>query len=476
MPQAAVNSGFVMDINLYGINFKNAPVQIREQIALHPGFITDLLRFVRNEDIAQEALILSTCNRTEFYLAGADEKDFAHLLKHVGSVTGCGPLFTDTSSFYRFTGHDAVRHLFRTAASLESQAVGETEILGQIKNAYRLALDAGTARFLFNKMLHRAFRTAKRVHTETTLCKHPASIPTAAVEALRHSIKSLSESCIMVIGAGKTAETLLKVLVDAGLQKGFCVSRTHSSAAEMIARIKRSQATGPESCSEKDRQHKKHRSHTCRSNCAGIPASPPQLKPDTIENIPRLIGSIDAVISATSAGNFVLKRSDISGNLAGRTRALNMIDIAVPRDIDPALAELPCVSLTTIDELGFVIEESICRRRSQVPKAEIIVSEELEAFIRWLSTLQVAPTIKKLKAFAERQGKKELERRINSDADTDFKKMLPRFSDSLLAKLLHRPFDYLNRISAERSESDVMAVLDIIHEMFGLDEEFEKMQ
>ncbi len=459
-----------MNISVHGINFRNTPVHIRERIALSRGDITRILHIIRKEGIADEALILSTCNRTEFYLCGCAEEDFEHILRHhIKSVKNNGAL-PELSDFYCYKGPDAVRHLFRTAASLDSQTVGETEILGQLKSAYRLSLDAGTSRFLLNKTLHHAFRTAKRVHTETALCRYPTSISTAAAETVKNKIKPLTDKYVLVIGAGKTAETALQALVDAGLRKAFCVSRTVESAKNLVREMRRSQRKPPEPSCSKYFQQKKHCQEMCEKYKHAAAGPEPELQAAGLDDIPQLIAGVDAVISATSADDFVLNCNDIADKLSDRTKLLHLVDIAVPRDIDPAVSTLPCVDLTVIDDLDAVINESMDKRREEVPRAEAIVDTEIIQFQHWFDSLQVVPAIKKLKAFFQRQKERELQRRIKGNMKPDSIELLEEFSESFTAKLMHQPFEYLNRISAEKSECEIIAALDVINEMFGLDD------
>jgi len=458
-----------MDITVYGINFRETPVHIRERIALSPTDITPILHSIRKEGIADEALILSTCNRTEFYLCGCDEGDFEYILKNHISRVKNNTALPELSDFYRCKGVNAVEHLFRTASSLDSQTLGETEILGQVKNAYRLSLDAGTSRFLLNRTLHHAFRTAKRVHNETALCRHPASISSAAAETVVRKIKPITDKSVLFIGAGKTIETAMSALVDSGLRVAFCVSRKEESAKKLIEKMFRSMRNDRDSCSEYIKK-KKH----CRQKCTKIndasSAALPELQAAGLGDISQIIAGVHAVISATSADNFILNRHNISAELSARTSPLYMVDIAVPRDIHPDVSKLPCVDLIAIDDLDNIINESMDKRRAEVPRAEAIVEEEIIKYRHWYDSLQVVPTIRKLKAFFQMQKDGELQRHVKGDMAPEKVKLLEEFSESFTAKILHYPFDYLNRTSAEKCENEIMAALELINTMFGLDD------
>ncbi len=456
-----------MNIAVHGINFKRAPVRVRERIALSPEDMSQMLHIIRKRGLADESMILSTCNRTEFYLAGCFRKDaLDHLLGCLGEIKAEDPS-GDRSLFYTLSGREAVRHLFRTGASLDSQMPGETEILGQVKAAYRLALDAGTARFQLNRTLHQAFRAAKRVFSETALCRGAASIPSAAVEMLKLQIGGLEKATILVVGAGKTAGTALRVLAGCGVSRGFCANRNLLHAERMLKRMRDSAVI-----SHSGGHHPGHDRSSPSPHPGGEkrPASGFGWEAVPLNALADIIGRVDGVISATGAAGTVLKHAELGGAISRRTEPLCIVDIAVPRDVDPSLGELPAVCLKTIDDLDEVIARSKHRRMAELPKAEAIVEEEVEKFFRWADALRVAPTIKKLNDYAARQRELEIRRRSGADAGGQNPESLSQFADALCAKLLHRPFEYLNRVSSERSESDLMAALDIIHEMFGLDE------
>ncbi len=215
-----------MEISVIGINHRNAAVDVRERFALPSDLAKKLLRTIRAEKIFSEALVLDTCNRTEVYFVNKTQKDsLKHLLGHVAQLKQTSPL-ADTSVFYHHQGLDMVRHLFRVAGALDSQMVGEHQILGQLKNAYRLALDAGTVRFLLNKLLHWAFRVGKRVQTQTQLGRGSLSIATSAVELAGQVFSKLSGKTVLLAGAGETAELAAQALLRCGVSELIVANRT----------------------------------------------------------------------------------------------------------------------------------------------------------------------------------------------------------------------------------------------------------
>ncbi|MDP6381348.1 MAG: glutamyl-tRNA reductase, partial [Phycisphaerae bacterium] len=230
-----------MEISVIGVNHRTAPVDVREKVSLPGDLARRLLQTVRAEKIFEEAMVLDTCNRTEVYFVSNSSEDGAgdtldHLVAHIAEVKQA-PAIAYTSFFYRHDGQSAVGHLFRVAASLDSQIVGEHEILDQIKGAYRTAMEARSARFLINKLMHWALRVGKRVQTETDLGRGTASVPQAAVELARHVFSSLEGKTVMLLGAGQTAESAAVALVRCGAGHVIVANRTLSRAEELAGRL-----------------------------------------------------------------------------------------------------------------------------------------------------------------------------------------------------------------------------------------------
>jgi len=375
-----------MQISILGANFRTADVSRRERLALDADQTRRLLAAIRRQDTFPEAVVLSTCNRTEVYYAAPDADGEERFVEQWAALKGAAvpedlPAGRQGSFFYRHRGPAAVEHLFRVAAALDSQVVGEHEILGQLKDAYRLAVEAGTAGFLLHKLMHRAFRVGKRVQTETALGQGNASIPQVAARLAESIYGDLAGLTVMLVGAGKAAELAAAALLRSGADRLIVANRTLARAAKLAEQL----AAGQKNCSL--RRH--------ASDGPGV-----QVCAIGLEDVPARIGQADLVVSSTAAGEAVLTAENV-GKVFQRHRRTGqagrkilLIDLAVPRDIDPRLAELPGVRLVNIDDLQDRAAENVARRRLAVPAAEAIVREEAAGFLRWLDSLRPTATLK----------------------------------------------------------------------------------
>jgi len=479
------------ELSVIGLNHRTAPVALRERVALPADLVLHLLRRVHAEPVLEEALVLSTCNRTEFYVVARRAKDLlGYLLGHAAALRGAAPVADPKSGpglpvwvpgrsvFYRHEGSDAVRHLFRVAASLDSQIVGEHQILGQVKEAYRLAVEARTARFLLNKLLHAALRVGKRVLTETEIGRGSAGIAQAAVELAGHLFSSLRGKAVLLVGAGANAECAARALLRAGAGRLVVANRTLARAQELARDIltrppeKPCDAGGPEAAGDLDD------AATCpalaRAGAACAPpagdesATAPASEAIDLDGIPAAIAGVDLVITSTGAPGVVLTYDALAERLRRQDRPLLVIDIAVPRDVDERLGTLPNVFLYNIDDLDRLVARNRERRREEIPRAEAIVDAEVEAFNRWLASRQAAPTIRLLRRRIEAIQDAHVRRygRQFSGADRE---QLETFTRSLGQKILHDPTAYLSGLARDGALSDNLEVLDIVHRLFDLD-------
>ncbi len=453
-----------MDLLLIGINYDTAPVEMREHIALPGELTTEILHVIRTEEVAEEALVLDTCNRTEFYLVRpAHDDPLPHLLKHIANIKDRPEDITASYSFFRRSGLDAVRHLFRVAASLESQMVGEHEILGQVKDAYREALETRTADFFLNKMLHRSFRAGKRVRSETDLCEGPASVAGAAVQMADTITEDLEDRTVLLVGAGETAETAAQSLLKAGAGRIIVANRTLSRAHELCHAL----AVPGEYDANEPGPSPHARAHA-RPDCPldhpdACPAEAIELG-DLAQNFPRA----DVVICSTGASEPVLDAS-LTSELNSLQKCLCIIDIAVPRDVAPELGELENVHLRNIDDLEGIVEENSSQRQSEIPLAEAIVDEEVDKFQNWLDALQVVPTIKQLKKhFAETR--REVLDQQPGDLSDEERDRLRAFGERLCGKILHDPFTHLQRSARNDTRGEVLKTVEVVHRIFDLDD------
>ena len=460
-------------LSVIGLNHQTAPVAVREAFTLGPDLSRRLLKRIHGEDAFEEVLVLDTCNRTEVYFVAADASNpLAYLVDHIGRLKGTAPS-ADPALFYRHDGLAAVEHLFRVAASLDSQIVGEHQILGQVKAAYRLAVEAHSVRFLLNKLLHWAFRVGKRVQTETDLGRGSAGIAQAAVELARRHLGRLEGKSVLLIGAGRNAELAARILRRAGAGRLVVANRTVERArrlAEDLMRPPKGKEIPPDetndaTCPALLRQATPQAAASEDAAGAGEP-----LRPEAagLEAIPRLIGSMDLVLASTASPQIVLDYETLAEPIAASSRPLVLLDIAMPRDADPRLGRLPNVRLFNLDDMERLVEENLDRRRAEIPRAETIVAEEVRAFDHWAGSLQVAPTIRLLQKRLEQIRNDLVGQHGSRFSDAD-RSQLEHFTQSLCGRLLHDPLTFLRGLSEEAPLSETLATVEILRRMFDLD-------
>ncbi|SDB60433.1 glutamyl-tRNA reductase [Desulfonatronum thiosulfatophilum] len=422
-------------ICLLGLNHRTAPVEVRERYALpdpdprEQGLITA-------QSGVKEAMILSTCNRVEFLAVGRADKDLAKEILHFWAETRNGDVHELQKHTYTHQNLNAVTHLFSVASSLDSMILGEPQILGQLKQAYRRSLKQGAAGVVLNRLLHKSFSVAKRVRTETKVASNAVSISFAAVELAKRIFGDLGDQTAMLVGAGEMAELAAQHLLSAGVKRMLIANRTHVRGCELASRI----------------------------------SGEAVLFSDLFERM----AEADIVISSTGATQTVIRRRDVQSIMKQRrNRPMFFIDIAVPRDIDPDVNSLDNIFLYDIDDLKEVVEENLSQRKSEAAKAMVLVEEETEKFALWLRSLDLKPTILDLLSSGEHIARKELKktlRRLGPKADDpEINEALETLVLSLAHKLYHQPLDFLKRRAQE--EDAGARYIDITRRMFNLDNE-----
>jgi len=437
-----------MEVSVIGTNHRTAPVHVREQVSLPGDLALQVLHRIRADETFEEALVLDTCNRTELYFVNPQCEDpLDYLLGHIGRFKGVSPP-CETSAFYRHDGLTAVSHLFRVASSLDSQIVGEDEILGQVKRAYRTAQQARTVRFVLSRLLQSAFRTGKRVRTETSLGAGSASVPQAAVELARQIFSTLGGKGVLLVGAGQTGQLAARALARCGATRLIVANRTMERARRLASEL----------LEDRNSHESKRRPGPDIREVRAVELS----------QIPSVITAVDLVICSTGSQDFVLRHEDLAESLARTRHPLLIVDIAVPRDVDPRLAELDNVFLYNIDELDCLVAENIGRRRLEIRKAEAIVRWEVEQFARWLDSLQVVPTIKLLQRRFELLQEAEIGRYGRKFGSSE-RLELQKFAQTMSKKILHGPISFLRRLSDNNVTSDELAAVELIRRIFDLD-------
>jgi glutamyl-tRNA reductase len=417
-------------IILLGVNHKNTPIEIREQLALSGGYEQPLAALKEISGL-REYYLLSTCNRVELLLVADRQSDIEDKISRF-LFAGRIPHETARQYLYLLKGQEAVRHLFMVAASLDSMVVGEAQILGQLKEAYRYAARFGCTGPLLNKLLHKSFSVAKRVRTETAIGSSAVSISYAAVQLAKKIFGNLSNKKVLLIGAGEMAELAAEHLVGQGVGEVVVANRTLTRAVDLARRF--------------------------------------HGKAVSILELTAQLQHIDIIISSTGSPDIILYKEDVKSVMRARmNRPLFFIDIAVPRDLDPRLVEIDNVYLYDIDDLSNVVEINKSERDKEAVKAGRIVDEETLKFQRWYQGMAVSPTIHALKNKMDEIALGELERtlaRMPQIGDAE-RKALIRMTEAMVAKILHDPLMYLKSEScAGRDNSDLK--ITIVRELFGL--------
>lgn len=424
-----------MSIVLLGLNYKSAPVEIREKVSMSKTHIQRNAEALQQLDGVDGIAILSTCNRTEFYLdASEDTMAISALLRFISSYSCCAVELLQ-QHLYERKGRAAVEHLFTVAAGLDSMILGESQIQGQVQDAYSYALEFGLSSNILNTLLMNALTLGKRVRTETCIDRQAVSVSSAAVELARQKLGTLEDKTVLIIGAGDTSELAARHLVSNGISGVIVANRTFDRAQRLADEF------------------------------GG--------KAIRLDDFDAYLDTADIVISCTASPKYIIEKNDIALRVSQRTKPLLFIDIAVPRDIDPAVAELEHVFLHDIDDMQNVVAQNLEGRKKEAVKARRIVEEELENFFFWLDSLLVVPTIVKLRAQAEEIKKKEVDkalRRIEHVTPRE-KKIIEQLAHSIVSQWLHKPM-YRLRYLAGTHEDRIecyMRALDDLFELSALD-------
>jgi glutamyl-tRNA reductase len=431
-----------LSIAAVGLNFRTAAIEIREQLSLSGCALDAALEHLaglrpqrREHDPATldtpEAVILSTCNRLEFYLLTAGkEAALAAVTGHLGCVHGI-PQERLAGHLYVKVDAEAVEHLLRVASGLESMILGEPQILGQVARAYSQAHTAGTTGPVLSHLFHTALRTGKRAHCETGIGQSTLSLSHAAADLLAEQLPPLSTSRVLIVGAGEMAVLAGQAVRDHGAWSLAFANRSLPAAEELARRF-------------------------------GGAAHP-------WGELRQLLEWADAVVSATGAPHIVITRQDVVAAQAGRHgRPLLLIDLALPRDVDPRVNEMPGVRCYDLDGLNATLEENRARRGASVPAVETIVAEEAENFWRWLRARAAAPTVAQLHEKAHCVAEREIARTLQRLGPNDERLAheLELLTHRIVRKLLHEP---TVRLKARAEDGDGVLYREAVEELFALD-------
>ncbi len=424
-----------MELILYSVNYHDCPVEQREKVTLAPGRRQGMLRALLGRQGVGEAAILQTCNRTEIYLYARKDIDWNQSISEL--MEQLGPEAGQTWHKYckQTRGIDVARHLFGVAAGLDSQMLGENQILSQVKAAYTESIECRASRFIFHRLFHTAFRVGKAARTQTDINCGAVSISLAAVELAREKI-DFGSGAAMVIGAGENAELAARYLVKADITDLIVANRNKDNADAVCKRLGTGRAIG-------------------------------------LDEIPDTLDEVDLVIASTGADQPVVAYEDVEGALRNRTKPLLMIDIAVPRDIDERIGQFDRVIIINIDALDRRIAANRQKRSSEIPKAKKIVDDFTSKFARWLDSLSVVPVVAQLTQKATKLARAEARRYAKDFGVTNTEK-LETFAESLARKLLHGPVSFLKDTGDEDPTAQQLRALDLVNKMFLLDNENEQ--
>jgi glutamyl-tRNA reductase len=421
----------VSELLAIGVSHKTAPVEVRERLALSGTRAVDFLRELRGAPEIQEAVVISTCNRTELYLVVGDPVEAESVaLTMLARKAGIGPT-TLAGAIYSRHNCEAARHLYRVASGLDSMIVGEAEIQGQVKRAYEAALANETSGPLTHHLFEAALATGKRVRTETSIGALRLSLPSVAVALAQELLGDLQDREVVVIGTGETSELAGRALADSGGRVAFIATRRRDRALALARRY------------------------------GGRSAS--------FDELPDALQRADVVVSATSSPHYLIEADELAEVLATRPVApMLLIDLAVPRDIDPACGGAPGVSLYDIDDLQAVIRRNRRVRGGEARRAEGIVEEEIQRFAAWLGSLEVLPTLAALRARADMiagQVVRENAPRWESASPRDLQRV-EAIARAIVNRLLHAPTTRMK----EYDDSRVHARMALVRDLFELDE------
>lgn len=419
-----------MHIVIVGLSHKTAPVEIREKLAFAPAAMERPLRKLLELPPIAEGLIVSTCNRVE--LCAASKEPEAAMAAMRRFLADYHEIYLDEISdhLYGYQGEDAIRHLFRVASSLDSMVLGEPQILGQIKTAYGYASEYKTAGLILNRFLHKAFSVAKRVRTETAIASNAVSVSFAAVELARKIFDQLDNKAVMIIGAGEMCELAARHFVTNGVSKVLVTNRTFERAEKLAAEF--------------------------------------QGKAVPFEYFVEHLAETDIVLTSTGAPNFILGQRQMEEVLKRRkNRPMFLIDIAVPRDIDPKVNDLDNAYLYDVDDLQGVVQANLKERKKEASKAEAIVEQEIGQFHQWLANLEVKPTIIALRRKLEEIRQQEVEKTFGNLKDLSDKerKSIEAMANAIINKILHQPTAILKQSQNDTSGEDYV---DAIRTLFDL--------
>jgi len=426
------------DLFALGISHKTAPLELRERLALTEGRAAGVLSDLRASEQVSEAAAISTCNRTELYLVVSDPVEAENVaLTALSRQAGIRPTEL-VESLYSHRGIEAGRHLYRVASGLDSMIVGEAEIQGQVKRAYELALVEGATGAILNRLFRGALATGKRVRTETGIGEGAISVPSAAVELATRTLGSLADRRVLLIGAGETAELTARALAARGVDAVFVANRRYDRAIGLAQRFGGSAVR--------------------------------------FEELPAQLEQADIVVSSTNSPHHIVEREELELVASARDgKPLLLIDLAVPRDIDPTCRDVRGVVVRDVDDVQSIADRNATGREVESRRAEILVAAELARFESWIGSLEVLPTVAALREQADEIIRRVLAENANrfDDLSEEDRKRVEAMTRAVASRILHEPTLRIKRAAENMDAADAYGQVAALRELFGLDSTLE---
>lgn len=425
-----------MHIIVVGLNYRTAPVEVREKFAFAEEDLPAALKGLMETKSIMECVIVATCNRTEMYAVVDRHHLCGHYIRSFMEKWFNLPRADFTNHLYMYEDGKAIEHLFRVTSGLDSMVIGETQILGQVKDAFLLAQTEKKTGTIFNMLFKQAVTMAKRAHSETMIGETAVSVSYAAVELGKQIFGQFNKKTVMVIGAGETGELTAKHLYANGADRVLVVNRTFERAAALADKFN------------------------------GVPCS--------MEEAVKKLHEVDIIISSTGANGYVLTRDQVQEAVQRRkSRPLFMIDIAVPRDLDPTIAAVENVFLYDIDDLEGIVQSNLEQRRQEAAKIEVMIDEEIKLFDHWYKTLGVVPLIRALQTKSAEIHEDTMNSLTNKLPDLDERelKVIRKLTKSIVNQMMQDPILRIKEMAGEKRAEDAM---DMFVKLFALENQLEQ--
>ncbi|WP_019908952.1 glutamyl-tRNA reductase [Paenibacillus sp. HW567] len=424
-----------MHIVVVGLNYRTAPVEVREQFAFAEKDLPAALHQLMQTKSVLEGVVVATCNRTEIYVVVDRLHMCGYFIRSYMEQWFGVKSDVFTQHMYIYEDEQAIAHLLRVTCGLDSMVIGETQILGQVRSAFLTAQAEGVTGTWFNRLFKQAVTLGKRAHSETSIGESAVSVSYAAVELGKRIFGMFTGKKVLILGAGKMSELTVKHLYSSGAAEVIVANRTLERAVELAEKF------------------------------SG--------KPSTIEEALKRLNEVDIVISSTGAEGYVLTADRVAEGMKRRpSRPLFMIDIAVPRDIDPAAANVPDVFLYDIDDLEGIVETNLEMRRTEAAKIEVMIEEELEEFQMWLKTLGVRPVIRALQDKSNGIYEDTMDSLFNKlpELDEHQRKVIRRLTKSIVNQMMHDPINVIKELSGGKQGNEA---LEYFTQIFALQEQLD---